>query len=186
VDPLGRLPAERLVEHHVLGRRREPLLGANHVGDLHQVVVDHVGQVIGRKAVRLEQNLIVDLRVVELHLAAQPIDEHRLARAGHGHAHHERLAGRRPPLPLLARAPAAEPVVADEQPLAPLLVTNGLQPLGRAEAAIRAAAGHELGDLGGVDLRPLRLTVGAERTADVGPLVPLQAHPVERAQDRRL
>ena len=93
VHPLRRLPAERLVELHVLGRRRQPLLGADHVRDLHQVIVDDVGEVVGREAVGLEQDLVVDLRVLELHLAAQAIDEHDLAGARHRQPHDERLAG---------------------------------------------------------------------------------------------
>ena len=43
----------------------QPLVAAQDVRDLHEVVVDHVGEVIGREAVRLEQDRVADLVVVE-------------------------------------------------------------------------------------------------------------------------
>ena len=69
------LPAEGLVEQHVLGRGGDPLLGADDVGDLHEVVVDDVGEVVGREAVGLEQHLVVDVVVREGDVAAQLVAE---------------------------------------------------------------------------------------------------------------
>ena len=66
-----RVPSEGAVELDVLGQRREPLLRADDVGDAHQVVVDDVGQVIGREAVALEQDLIVHLGALEADLARE-------------------------------------------------------------------------------------------------------------------
>ena len=65
MQKLRRLPAEGLIELHVFGRRDDPLFGADDVADAHHVIVDHVGQVIGRKAVRLQQHLIVDGGVID-------------------------------------------------------------------------------------------------------------------------
>jgi len=58
----------------VLGSRWNPLVCPHHVGDLHQVVVDDVGQVIGGEAVTLEQHLVVELGVVEGHRAADRVN----------------------------------------------------------------------------------------------------------------
>ena len=55
------LPAEGAVEQNVLRRRGDPLLGADHVGDLHQVIVDDVGEMVGGEAVGLHQHLVVDV-----------------------------------------------------------------------------------------------------------------------------
>ena len=71
VPEARQLPAEGLVEQHVLGGGRDPLLGADDVGDLHEVVVDDVGEVIGGEAVGLEQDLVVDVVVGEGDGAAQ-------------------------------------------------------------------------------------------------------------------
>ena len=35
----------------MLGRRVDPLFTANHMGDLHQMVIDHVGEVVGGQTV---------------------------------------------------------------------------------------------------------------------------------------
>ena len=67
----GQLPAEGVVEEDVLGGGGDPLLGADDVGDLHEVVVDYVGEVVGGVAVGLEEDLVVDVVVVEGDVAAE-------------------------------------------------------------------------------------------------------------------
>ena len=51
---IGRdLPAERLVEQVVLRRGGKVLAAAHHMGDAHEMIVDDVGEVVGRQAVAL-------------------------------------------------------------------------------------------------------------------------------------
>lgn len=57
MDHGGRIPPKALVQLEMFGDRGQPLLPTHHVGDPHVVVVNHVGKVIGRKTVALEQNL---------------------------------------------------------------------------------------------------------------------------------
>ncbi len=59
------LPPECAVQQYVLRRRGDPLLGADDVCNLHEVIVDDIGEVIGGEAVRLQKNLIVDIVVFE-------------------------------------------------------------------------------------------------------------------------
>ena len=66
------------------------------VGDRHQVVVDHVRQVVGREAVRLDEHLIVHLGGVELDRAAQRVAHQERALGGHGEPDDVRLARRAP------------------------------------------------------------------------------------------
>ena len=80
----------------MLGRGGYPLFGADDVGDLHEVVVDDVGEVVGGEAVGLHQYLIVDVVVLEGDVAAQLVA--KCSRSGRitrvrrdGHAHDERL-----------------------------------------------------------------------------------------------
>nr|GFC95469.1 hypothetical protein [Tanacetum cinerariifolium] len=54
------LPAQIPVQQHVQRRGGQPLLAPNDVGDVHQVVVHDVGQVVGRHAIRLHQHLVID------------------------------------------------------------------------------------------------------------------------------
>jgi hypothetical protein len=56
-----------------LGSDESHFLRADHVGDAHEVVVDDVGQVVGREAVALEQDLVVHLRALEADVAAQQV-----------------------------------------------------------------------------------------------------------------
>src|SRR5262249_38552858 len=56
----------------------------------------------------------------------------------------------------------------------------------RAEAVIGALGGEELLCVRPVEVKPLRLTVRAARTADVGSLVPGEAEPAQVADDGRL
>jgi hypothetical protein len=55
----------------MLGRGGYPLFGADDVGDLHEVIVDDVGEMVGGEAVGLHQHLIVDVVVLEGDVAAQ-------------------------------------------------------------------------------------------------------------------
>jgi hypothetical protein len=68
---VGRVfPAEGGVKVDVQGRAADPLVGAQDVADLHEVVVDDIGQVIGRQAVGLQQDGVGDLAVGHDDLAA--------------------------------------------------------------------------------------------------------------------
>ena len=98
------LPAEAPVELHVLRQRRQPLLRPDDVGDAHEVVVHHVREVVGGEAVALQQDLVVHLRVVEAHLAAQEVPHDGLAPARHREADDVRLARRPAALGLVPRA----------------------------------------------------------------------------------
>ncbi len=79
--PLGKLGAVRPVDQRDVGegRRFQPrasidqglaggvvqvVVAADHVGDAHVVVVDHHGQVVGRRAVGAQQDQVVQLGVV--------------------------------------------------------------------------------------------------------------------------
>ena len=65
-----KIPAEGFVEEDVLGGGGDPFFGADDVGDVHEVVIDDVGEVIGGEAVGLHEDLVVDVVVRELDIAA--------------------------------------------------------------------------------------------------------------------
>ena len=77
-------PTEGAVEQVVQRQRREPLLATNHMRNLHQVVIDDVGQVIGRQLVgRFVEHLVVERRGVDLHMATDQVVH--LDHLTHGH-----------------------------------------------------------------------------------------------------
>ena len=68
------LPSEGFVEQVVQGEGGEPLLAADHVGHLHQVVVHDVGQVVGGKFVGLlPEHLIIQRAGVDGDMAADQV-----------------------------------------------------------------------------------------------------------------
>ena len=77
VDVGGNLPAEGFIQQVVLGGGGQVLAAPHHVGDVHQVVVDDVGEVVGGVAVRLEEHLVLDLLVLNGDGA-----EHRVLKGG--------------------------------------------------------------------------------------------------------
>ena len=69
------VPAEGFIKAVVLRRTGEVLLSAHHVGDLHQVVIHHVGKVIGGEAVGLDEDHVVQLGVVHGDVAVDLVVE---------------------------------------------------------------------------------------------------------------
>ena len=171
----------------MLGQGGEPLLRPDDVGDPHQVVVHDVCEVVGGEAVALQEDLVVDLGVVEAHLAAQEVPHDGLAQAaGHGEPDDVRLARRPAPFGLVPRQRPAVAVVAEVRLPRLLLLPQRLEPLAGAEAGIGGPAPDELLRVLAVDRRALALPVGTVRPADVGALVPAQAQPVQGLEDHGL
>ena len=74
-------------------QRREPLLPPHHVGDLHQVIVYDVGQVVGGHAIGLEQHLVVEGVGVNHHFAPHQVGEPDLFVLRHPETYHIGLPG---------------------------------------------------------------------------------------------
>ncbi len=172
----------------MLRQGRDPLLGADHVGDPHQVVVYDVGEVVRGVAVALEQHLVVHQVVVDADLAAQQVGDGGLALARHRQADHVRLPRGAAPRRLGGRERAAVAVVAERvRDLLPsLLLAQRFEALPGAEARVRGAAGDELLGVVAVDREALALAVRPVRAADVRPLVPRKAQPAQRLEDHAL
>ena len=175
---------EPLVEQHVLRGAGDPLLAARDVADLHQVVVDDDGQVVGREAVALEQHLIVDQAVLELDPAADQVVEARSRR--------RRAPASGPPAARTSRRGRAAP--ASVLPKQRRSYLGGslrawassrmrFEPLGRAPAAVGVAGLDQVVGVLAVDREPLGLAVRAVRAADVRALVPGQAGPAQHVED---
>src|SRR5262249_23640804 len=88
------LVAEGLEQQLVPGRRGEPLLTADHMRNRHRVVVDGHGEVIGREAVRLEDDEVIEESVLKADLAPQVVVKYRLTLVRHPETHDRRSAVR--------------------------------------------------------------------------------------------
>ena len=165
MDVGGNLPAEGLVEQVVLGGGGEILAAPHHMGDAHQVVVDHVGEVIGGQAVPFQQHLVVQGLVLHGDVAENGVVEGGGALVGDALADDVGLAGVHPALGLLGRQAAAGVV-------GPVKLTAVLLRLGLlAEAVVGAALFHQQPGVLAVGVPALGLDVGCHGAAYVGALV---------------
>ena len=68
-------PAESVIESDVFWCGRKPFFAADDMGDFHEVVVDDIGEVVGREVVGFHEDLVVDGFAVELDIAANEVFE---------------------------------------------------------------------------------------------------------------
>ena len=181
----GHRRAHGLVDHDLARGVGEVVVTANDVGDAHQCVVHHGGEVVGGGTVGAEDDEVVELLGVEGDLTMDGVVDHDVAAVlGHLDAQNVGLTGIDAGLGLLRREVAATALVALERVLAGLggLAVGG-QLLGRAEAGIGLTLCEQA--LGGllVKIQSLGLGVGAKIAADLGALVPVEAKPAHGAQD---
>lgn len=89
---LRRVDSEHLVKQKVFGSRREPFLSTDNVSDTHQVVVYYIGEVVGREAIILEDNLVVYNFVFKLNLTVNDVFELSVARVRDFHPNYVGLS----------------------------------------------------------------------------------------------
>jgi hypothetical protein len=137
--------------------------------------------VVGREAVSLEDHLVVGHRRVDP--PGNEVIERGLDIVRDAHPHDGRLgeAGQR--RALVSGLAQAQAVIAGRH-LAPLLVlTHRREPLRGAPAVVGMAGFEQPLDKRPVGLQPFGLSIGRAGTADIGPLVPGQAQPVQGVED---
>ena len=79
VHILRNLPAEGLIETIVLRARAQILVATNDVGDAHQMIVDDIGEIIGRIAVGLDEDHVIELGVIDGDVSVELVVEGRRA-----------------------------------------------------------------------------------------------------------
>ena len=63
MDIGGNLPAERLIEQIILWGRGQIFTAPHHMRDIHEMVVDDIGKIVGGISVRLQKNLVLDFLI---------------------------------------------------------------------------------------------------------------------------
>src|SRR5690606_16381354 len=133
--------------------------------------------VVGREAVRLENDEIFQLLILVGDVSPQQVGHDRLALARHLVPHDMALAGVELRLNLLGGEVSAMAVIPRWQAALLQILTHLLEALRRAEAAVGVAAFDQPLRRLSVVMPALALNVGSVGTADVGPLVPLEPEP---------
>jgi len=172
VNVVGDLPPEGLVEQVVLRRGAQILVAPDHVGDLHEVVVHDVGEVVRGHPVGLEEHLVVEGCVLDGDRAEDLVLEGRRAHGGDALPHHVGNARVEFPPDLLFRELLAVAVVAEGQLSQLQARAQLLEALLVAEAVVGHALLDQLLGVLLVDGLALVLDVGAVGPALVGALVP--------------
>ena len=168
----GRFPSERLIEQVVFRRGRQVFRAAHHVGDGHQVVVDHVGKIVSRQAVGLDEHVVIQRAAVHLHVPVKQVVKRGFALLRHVLADDIGLS-RGNTAPGLLKAHVMQAVRVILVCFAPGLRLSAARVnlFRRAEAAVGAAALHQLPGITGIQATPLGLDIGAGLAADIRALV---------------
>lgn len=171
VDVGGHGPAEALVQQVVLGRGGEVLAAPYHVGDAHQVVVHHVGEIVGGQAVGLDEHLVVQGGVLHRDVAEDHVVEGGLPLRG------DFLPDDigNPRRQFFVYLSSGELPAAAVVPAQAVLAVEAVQPLLGAKAAVGVAPLYKQLGVSAVEVPPLGLDVGPHGAAQVGTLVPVEA-----------
>ena len=176
-------PAERLVKQVVFRRAGEIFVAAHHVANRHRVVVDHVGKVIRRHAVRLDEHHVVEFRAVHADVAIEHVVKRGLARERHVLANHVGFACGDALLHLFGGKMEAMFVIFPNFALRGGFFAARVQLLIRAEAIVRLAGFDELLGIRQIHALTRTLDIRAVVAADIRAFVPLHADIAERVVD---
>ena len=166
------IPLQRAVDQHLAMCVRQMLLGANHVRDLHVVVVHHHREVVGRQTIGPHQDEVAERLLLPGHLAADHVVDGHVAVVGNVKADRVRR------VVVAAMDPALQVVVRRTSCRFGRLALL-LQLLFGAVAAVGDVSRDQFVDDFAVPLDTLRLSIRRVGPADVGPFVPLQPQPAE-------
>ncbi len=184
-------PSECSVEQVMERERRQPLLAADHVRDLHQVVVHDIGQVIGGKPVRrLIKHLVVERGGVHRHIAANEVVHADLLVFRHHEADHPLVAPLDAGTHLFRRQrqrsgklPAHLIVISERFASLLRLRAQPVQCVGGVERIVGMARFDQLQGILQVDFPAFALPVGAVRAAFAHPFVGPDAAPLQRIEN---
>ena len=183
----GILPTESLIQHDMQRCTGQPLLTANDVRNLHQVVIHNIGQVVCRQLVStLIQHFVVADITLHTHLTADEVVDKNLLSCLHLKTDNVLIARSNQLLDFLfgegqrvAHLTACVAVILEVLNLG----TLGLQLLRRIESDIRLTGIQQLLYIFFIDVATLALTVGTLVTTERNALVELDAQPLERLDD---
>lgn len=153
------------------------------MGDAHQVVVDHVGQEVGRQAVGLHQDLHVHAVPWDFYIATQHVGNHADSFGRNLHADDVGFAGGQAALDFLGRQQQGAAVVTRGFATGGLFGAHLVEFFGGAEARECVAHVDQLLGILLVDVAPLALPVRTMWAAYVGAFTPLDAEPAQGVED---
>ncbi len=170
------------IQQNLLRRIGNVIVTPHHMRDLHLHIVGHDRQLVGRVAVRAQDDEVFDGRAVDLDRAVHEIVESDDADRDF-EAH-----GARPLVPLargdvIRRQMPAQAIVFPAPGLLLPSLPAALDLFRRAVAVVRAAACDKLRCHRAMTIDPLRLKVRCVVAARAGAFIPVQAEPAQAVED---
>ena len=165
VDVDRHLPAEGMVQQVILGSGGQVFTAPHHMGNAHQMIVDHIGKVIGGQAVPLQQHLIVQRAVFHRDVAEDGVMESGGTFGGDLLTDDVWLTGLHPLEGLLQRQIAAG--IGGPVKFAGILLGFRLF----AEAVVGTAFFHQQAGIAAIGVPALRLDIGGHGAAHIGAFV---------------
>ncbi|MNS72365.1 hypothetical protein D3C72_1057730 [compost metagenome] len=153
------------------------------MGDAHQVVVDHVGQEVGRQAVGLHQDLHVHAVPRDFNITTQHVRHHADAFARHLHADHMGFASGQATGDFFLGQQQRAAVVTRGFTASHLLGAHLVQLFGGAEAREGMAHFDQLLAILLVNVAALALTVRTVRAADIRAFAPVDPEPAQGVEN---
>src|SRR6266581_6764834 len=136
------------------------------MGDPHQVIVNNMSKVIGGQAIRLEENCVVKVGILEGNISMKLVMDNRLAFKWGSQAHHPFESGGIICSTLLISQVAATPVVAWRQLLCHQSFAHFVESLWCAVTTVGMARCKQLVSILLVQSPALCLIIGAIRTTN--------------------
>ena len=149
------------------------------MGNVHQVVVDDVCEIIGGIAVGLQQDLVLQLFIFNGNLPEYRVLEGGGTLCRHLLPDHIGGAGIQQALDFLGGQIPAVTVIAAEA----IFLMEGFQPFLGAEAVVGLAFPDKLLCIGAIGVLPLALDIGAIFSANIGAFIVVQAHLLQGVVD---
>ena len=164
------------------------------MGNLHQSIVHHIGQMVGRHAVALEEDFVVQLRSLHHHQTPDTILNADFSSPGHFESNHVRLSGfqasghliRRQAQRVFHADPADRIVLRRSNTRSLELFPHGIQLLLGIKGVIGMPRFHQLHGILSVHGLAFALTVRAKSPAFVDAFVKLNPAPAKRFNDKLL
>ena len=168
------VPAECLIQQIILRSRGKVLVAAYNMGDAHEVVVHNVGKVVGRHAVGLNQDLVVQCAVLHCHISVNVVVECGSSLQRHLLANDVGNTCVQLFLNFFRREIPAVAVIHGSNVRSFLNFPHFFQTLLVTEAVICVTGFHQFFRVGLEHAHTLRLYIRSHRTADVRTFVPVQ------------
>jgi hypothetical protein len=178
----GSIPTQRLVEQNLAGRIGKMIISPYHMGDIHKIIIDNAGKIIGRHRIGPDDDEIADSFSIEVHSAMNEVFKNNRASL-HMKPEYRLLTFGFQSHNVTFRERPAFAIISWHLPFGELFFPKRLEPFRGAEAFVSLALAKQPICMLMIEFETLRLTIRARRSAPVRPFFPLDSEPSQIFQD---